>query len=170
MFVDVKLRLYQPIVPKMICLALTLLLLWQITAGLISCFTLDKKEVVAQIRVITPKTEANQQSLKVALKTAFFGTYVPANLQEVVVKQSLLDLKVVGIMYSKNLSDANVIIRSERGEDKTYRIGETLPGGAEIKQIKPTEVIVMRNGILERLSLPKNEIIFEAPAKPLGMQ
>ena len=98
---------------------------------------------------------------------ALFGDYVPINLSEADIKQSMLDVELVGIMYSANEKESQVIIRAGGGEEKSYLIGDTLPGGAVIKRISEKGVVVLHNGALESLSLPKNELIFEAPAKPL---
>ncbi len=103
----------------------------------------------------------------IGLDMPFFGNYVPKNLNTTDVKQSLLNLKVVGIMLAKPEKDSQVILHTAGGRDQTFRVGDTLPGGVIIKQITPDGVFVERKGELESLSFPKNELIFEAPAKPL---
>ena len=97
----------------------------------------------------------------------FFGKYVPNNLNAADVKQSLLNLKVVGIMLAKPEKDSQVILHTAGGRDQTFRVGDTLPGGVIIKQITADAVFVERKGELASLSFPKNELIFDAPAKPL---
>lgn len=96
-----------------------------------------------------------------------FGTYVPVNLGDADIKQSQLDVQLVGIMYSDKEKDSQVIIRSASGIEQYYMVGDTLPGGAIIKRITRQEIVVLHNGSLESLSLPKNELIFDVPAKPL---
>lgn len=98
---------------------------------------------------------------------ALFGDYVPANLSDAEIKQSMLDVQVVGIMFSDKEENSQVIIRTNNGEEKYYVVGDTLPGGAVIKHISAQGVVVLHNGALESLSLPKNELIFDGPAKPL---
>lgn len=100
-------------------------------------------------------------------KEALFGTYVPVNLGDADIKQSQLDVELVGIMYADKERDSQVIIRSAGGDEQFYMIGDTLPGGAIIKRITRQGIVVLHNGSLESLSLPKNELIFDAPAKPL---
>lgn len=99
--------------------------------------------------------------------TALFGDYVPANLSDTEIKKSMLDVEVVGIMFSDKEKDSQVIIRANNGEEKYYVVGDTLPGGAVIKHISTQGVVVLHNGSLESLSLPKNELLFEKPARPL---
>ena len=81
----------------------------------------------------------------------------------------MLDLKVVGIMFANTEGDSHVIIRTAGGHEQTFRVGDSLPGGVVIKRITPEGVLIGRNGALESLSLPKNALIFEPAAKPLGI-
>lgn len=99
--------------------------------------------------------------------TALFGNYIPANLSEAEIKQSMLDVQVVGIMYSPQEKESLVTIRAAGGEEKTYGVGDELPGGAIIKRISEKGIVVLHNGALESLSLPNNELRFDPPAKPL---
>ncbi|MFA5960374.1 MAG: type II secretion system protein N [Tatlockia sp.] len=99
--------------------------------------------------------------------TALFGTYVPNNLSDAEIKQSMLDLQVVGILFSIREKESLVIIRTGRGEDHYYSVGSVLPGGVEIKRITEKGVVVLHQGVLESLSLPKNELTFDPPSKPL---
>lgn len=168
MLADVKIALCRPIAPQLICMALSLLLILQIIVGVRSFFSLDKAASVRHDQLIDTKIKAKQPSLNVSLNTAFFGDYVPKNLSDSDVKQSMLDLTVVGIMFSDNSEEAShVIIRSAGGRDQTFGIGDSLPGGVVIKRITSDGVLIGRNGSLERLSLQKNALTFEPPAKPL---
>ncbi len=168
MIVDVKVILARPIVPQSICLVLILLMIWQISAGFFSFFSLDKSSRVRHDQVTEKKVEAKKDSSHVGLNTAFFGDYVPNNLNDADVKQSMLDLKVVGIMFANNEEASHVIIRTAGGREQTFGVGDSLPGGAVIKRVTPDGVLIGRNGALESLSLPKNALTFDPPAKPLG--
>ena len=168
MIVDVKLFLSRPIVPQSICLALILLMIWQISAGVFSFISLDKDKGVRHDQVTSNKTEAKKESLNAGLNTAFFGDYVPNNLNDADVKQSMLDLKVVGIMFANSEGASHVIIRTAGGREQTFSVGDLLPGGAIIKRITADGVLIGRSGTLERLSLPKNALTFDPAAKPLG--
>lgn len=117
------------------------------------------------------KLASNQAPLRSdspLFNTALFGDYVP-NLADGDIKQSMLDFQVVGILYAPSEKDSQVIIRPGGGEDKYYFVGDTLPGGAIIKRISAKAVVVLHKGALESLSLPKNELIFDPPAKPLTL-
>ncbi|MCL5271787.1 MAG: general secretion pathway protein GspC [Gammaproteobacteria bacterium] len=110
---------------------------------------------------------AKQDSFSSILNTSLFGVYVPNDLNEESVKKSMLDVTLVGILMADKMENSQVIIRSSSGEEKTYKLGDKIPGGASIKRIMAGGVLVERNGNLESLSLPKNDLIFEPVAKPL---
>lgn len=167
MFVDVKLALTRPIVPKLICLILALLTIWQIIAGFLSFFSLDKAMSVRHDLVMETKVKAKKSPLNAGLNTTFFGDYVPNNLNDAEVKQSMLDLTVVGIMFAPSEEASHVIIRTAGGLEQAFFVGDPLPGGAIIKRITPDGVLIRRNEALESLSLPKDALTFEAPAEPL---
>lgn len=97
----------------------------------------------------------------------FFGDYIPTNIHDAGVKESVLNVEVVGILFSDQDADSQVIIQSAGGHEHTFRMGDTLPGGAVIKRITPQGMLIERMGALESISLPKNELIFEAQPRPL---
>lgn len=163
---DVKIALSRPIIPKVIFFILVFILVWQIINAVFSLFSIDKiysthQNLKGEIRV-----KSKQALLTVGLNTAFFGDYVP-NLNDAEVKQSMLDLTVVGIMFDNHEKLSHVIIRTAGGREQTFGVGDSLPGGAVIKRITPDGVLIRRNGSLERLNLPKSGLTFEPPAKPL---
>ena len=167
MLVDVKAILSRPIVPKVLCFTLVFLLLWQVTASVGSFFSITRMPTVgSSINEIKAETKRNSTT---AQNTPFFGDYVPNNLNDADVKQSMLDLTVVGIMFSNDEKNSHVIIRTAGNGEKSFAVGDSLPGGAIIKRITPDGVLIRRNGALESLSLPKSSLTFEPPAKPLGV-
>lgn len=101
------------------------------------------------------------------LNAPLFGVYVPNDLNENNVKKSVLNVTIAGILLGDKPENSQVIVRSESGEEKSYKMGDTLPGDAVIERIMATGILVKRNGALESLSFPKNDLIFEPVAKPL---
>ncbi|CEK11081.1 type II secretion system protein N [Legionella hackeliae] len=138
------------------------LFLWEI----INYFQSNKQIAVATTYIKQPVQEALHSNSPLFM-VPLFGNYVPTNLTDADIKQSMLDVEVVGIMFDKKEEHSQVILKAGGGQEKIYSIGDSLPGGAIIKRISPNGVVVLHNGALESLSLPKNELIFEAPAKPL---
>lgn len=110
---------------------------------------------------------AKKNSFESILHSSLFGVYVSNDLNENSVKKSMLNVTLVGILFADKKGDSQVIISSANGEEKTYKVGDTIPGDAVIKRIMASGVLVERHGTLESLSLPKNELTFEPVAKPL---
>lgn len=166
-FMDVKLALSRPVVPRLICFSLIFILIGQIYASAQSFFAIDnamrsQHDLLKDRDVDSPKNTTLD-----ALNTAFFGEYVPKNISDADVKRSMLRFTVVGIMYANHQENSHVIIRTKGGHEKSFNVGDSLPGDVIIKRITPDGVLIRHNGALESLSLPKNTLTFEAPAKPL---
>lgn len=117
--------------------------------------------------IITPGKKVKEDSSNYILTSSLFGVYVPADLNEGNVKKSMLNVTLVGILFGDVSKESQVIIRAAGGEENTYKIGDKIPGGAVIKRIMAHGILVERNGALESLSFPKNDLIFEPAAEPL---
>ncbi|KTD52605.1 type II secretion system protein N [Legionella quateirensis] len=125
------------------------------------------KNSEASEKETTPSGGTKQDTFSDILNSSMFGVYVPNDLNEGNVKKSMLNVSLVGILFADKTDESQVIIRSSSGEEKTYKIGDKIPGGAVIKRIMAGGVLVERDGNLESLSLPKNDLTFEPVAKPL---
>ncbi len=90
-----------------------------------------------------------------ALSVGLFGRYVPVSASGASIKPSTLNLKIVGVLYAEDEHDSVVMIA---GQEALYRLGDKVPGGAIIKHITPDGVVFERDGTLERLNLPKDEL------------
>lgn len=137
---------------------------------LIECSTLHFSPVIVQAMSENDKNKLvveKQGSVESILQSSLFGVYVPNDLNETSVKKSMLNVTLVGILFADNMHESQVIIGSANGEEKTYRLADTIPGDAVIKRITANGVLVERHGNLESLSLPKNALAFEPVAKPL---
>ncbi len=156
----------RPIVPRILVVSLGALIIWQFAGGIMSISAANHSGVNEQL-LTASKTVTDHQPAKQGINAPIFGKYVPGNLGVMDVRKSMLDLKITGIMLAVHEEDSQVIIHSSSGTDQTFRVGDTLPGGAIIKRITADGVFVERKGELESLSFPKNELIFEPQPKPL---
>ena len=161
-------NLSRPIVPRLLVLSLSVLVCWQLLSGAFSIVALNKTTFGHGDSSIAMKIRQDQHGSNNGLNKPFFGKYVPKNMNDADVKQSMLNFKVVGIMLASPEENSQVILHMAGGRDQSFRVGDTLPGGAMIKRITVDGVFVERKGELESLSFPKNELIFEVQAKPLG--
>lgn len=149
-----------------ICGVLSILIVWQGVIGIRSFSSLEQRTHVQ----MKPTMKQKQAVTHASLNTALFGEYVPQQLNDAGVKASLLNLTVVGVMFVEGKGASHVIIRTAGGHEQTFREGDTLPGGAVIKRITQDGVLILRQGVLEGLSLPKSNLIFEGPVKALDMR
>jgi general secretion pathway protein C len=68
-----------------------------------------------------------------------------------------LKLTLRGALSSDDPDHARAIIADPRGKEDQYAIGDSLPGNAELSEIHPDRVILMRNGRYETLRLPQDK-------------
>lgn len=167
MHLDYKLMLQRPITAKIMGISIGLLLLIQMIEGIVSYRSLDDMSEANHLQTNQTK-HTRSLNTGAGLTTNFFGDYVPKNIIDGNIRQSMLDLTVVGIVFSTDERESYVILRAAAGRERTFKVGDNVPGGAMIKRITADGVLVLRNGVLERLSLPKNELIFEPPSRPLN--
>lgn len=102
-----------------------------------------------------------RQSVDVATISAWrlFGkveTHRPASPPPMVIPVTSLNLRLVGIFFSEhNSAWALALIADSNNLERSYRIGEVLPGDARLERIERDQVVVARNGREEVLKLPK---------------
>ncbi len=97
---------------------------------------------------------------------------------------SRLNLTLKGVFASEPIESSLAIISSGKRDELLYAIGETLPGGATLKEVYSDRVIIERNGSLETLPLLleeakiittvetplQNEQVFRSTPKELRVQ
>ena len=159
----------RPLVLQLFCAVFVVLMIWDWVSG-ISLFSQLNRD--AQSRIVASKnqeSEAHESGLQSTLNQALFGEYVPINLDAAGVRQSMLDLKVVGVLFALNENDSQVLLQKPDGHEQFFRVGDTLEDGSMIKRITNEGVLVLRAGELERLSLPKEELQFRTSGTPLPL-
>lgn len=84
--------------------------------------------------------------------------------------ETRLNLTLHGVIAADNPDNARAIIAEQNRNERSYRIGDNLPGGAELSEIHADRVILRRAGRYETLRLPKeplsgNEAVVDAAAQ-----
>jgi general secretion pathway protein C len=69
-----------------------------------------------------------------------------------------LQLSLHGVAASGESRDARAIIAEPSGVERHYRPGDAVPGGAEVAEIHPDRVILLRNGRYETLPLVRQDL------------
>jgi len=85
-----------------------------------------------------------------------FGTPLPSNstASQQALPRTRLELVLKGTFTHTNELKASALIALPNKSAKSYLIGDTLPGDAELVSINKGEVVLRRNGRDERLTLP----------------
>lgn len=145
--------------PLLVFLALLVLFAW-LAARLTWQFLSPPTALVAARPAATPTARGNRRVsaeqiaaahlFGIAAESAAAGGANAKNAPE-----TTLDLKLIGVAAGRDgaLSQA-IIAGGNHGEETTYAVGATLPGGAVIKEILPDRVIIAHSGRLEALRLP----------------
>ena len=81
----------------------------------------------------------------------------PSYTEVIDAPETTLSLTLKGILAIEADGKGSVIISSNRGEDKTYQVGQSIEGadGATLHSVYADRVLLDRNGRLETLRLPK---------------
>ena len=70
-----------------------------------------------------------------------------------------LKLTLLGAIAADNTEKSSAIIQIDNKQLAIVQVGDSLPGtNAKIHQIQPTQVVLMRNGKLERLAIIRPEL------------
>jgi len=70
--------------------------------------------------------------------------------------ESASRLKLHGVYASADPADGRAIIADEQGQERSYRVGDELPGGARLAEVHPDRVMLRVGVALEALSLPRD--------------
>ncbi len=147
-----------PKIPQGLCLLCSLLIIGQLGSLLKRGQTIQLQQKPA-VALPIKKDWATH-----LLNTAFFGKYVPLHLTDAGVRESLLNVTVVGIMEAPRAVDSHALIRMKGGLEQTYHVGDALPGAGTIKRITREGILIDHKGSLESLSLPRDRLHFDPPA------
>ena len=84
-----------------------------------------------------------------------------------------LRLTLRGLFAARDPQQALAIVADPGGDEKAYRVGDPLPGGAELREIHADRIILSRAGRYETLRLPQEESLDgmsrgPAPVLPAG--
>lgn len=88
---------------------------------------------------------------------------LPADLPE-----TSLKLTLRGLIASTDPAEARAIVADPAGKENFYRVGDTLPGNAELTEIHADRIVIRRGARHETLKLPKQLLEVERTPTPRG--
>ena len=105
---------------------------------------------------VAPVKQQRSQPAQIAQLHLFGQAQVASSAQSpTVAPETKLNLVLRGVIASGKASDELAIIGPRGGKEKSYAIGDKLPGGAELKEIYADRVILQYRGRLETLTLQR---------------
>lgn len=125
------------------------------------------KKSTTPVHSVVGASDTSRQLISSIPEWHLFGVapIVQANLAE-----THLQLDLNGVMTGKNKENTFAIIGEPGKDQKLYRAGDGLPGGAVLYQIDPYGVVIQYNGELQRLPLLKptgaGTSVFGLPISP----
>lgn len=66
--------------------------------------------------------------------------------------ETRLNLRLEGVLVAERPEDSGAIVAGSNGVTEHYRVGEVLPGNAELAEVEPGRVLIRRNGQYETLT------------------
>ena len=149
---DLKYLFLHPLLIKIFCMVLSLAIIYEIVCGITMDLMIHKLTVLPMTRKIsTTTTSVFPQNLRGDL----FGPFADNNLHNI--GTSLLKIGLVGLVFSNNAQESEVIVHTASGRDRVYRIGDEISSGVHIEKITKNGMIINRDGHLESILLPKIE-------------
>tara|TARA_Y100000588_G_C14226190_1_gene913236 strand:- start:1458 stop:1982 length:525 start_codon:yes stop_codon:yes gene_type:complete len=162
--IDFTTLIHKPSIAKVLFLVLLLLFVFQLFFNIKSLYYLDDVFVQKPSPIAQNKPPANITAIQ---NLSIFGDYISDDMSGDDIKKTVANLKLVGIMYSAQEENSMAMIQTESGQEKMFHVGDQISDGIYIRRITPGGIVLSRDGRLEKLNLPKDEINFETPPKPL---
>lgn len=101
-------------------------------------------------------TETGARNLQSMAAHDFFGKPEgQARVAEVVRRsapETRLNLRLEGVLVAERPEDSGAIVAGSNGVTEHYRVGDVLPGNAELAEVEPFRVLIRRNGQYESLT------------------
>jgi general secretion pathway protein C len=80
-----------------------------------------------------------------------------------------LRLRLEGVLIGQRPEDSGAIVAGSNGETEYYRVGETLPGNAELAEVESDRILIRRGGRYESLAfeeqLDSSVMVADAPVQ-----
>ncbi len=99
-----------------------------------------------------------------------FGKYIPDGSLSQTTPKTLLNLNLLGVLLAKPQNISQAIIQISSGRENVYHLNDVIPGGAKIIRIDSDKVLLLQNGRIEKLSLPKSPLRFEEHLESLEFE
>lgn len=83
--------------------------------------------------------------------------------------ETRLRLRLEGVLVGQRPEDSGAIVAGSNGETAYYRVGDLLPGNAELAEVEPGRVLIRRGGRYESLTFEESvatDLVAEVASEP----
>jgi general secretion pathway protein C len=118
-----------------------------------------------------PTSAANHQASTQPVATAPLNSAAIARLFGALPAETLntprVPLDLLGSLLDSDAQLSRALIGSPQGS-RFYQIGQPLPGGGSLRRIGATQVVILRNGVEQTLTLATAKTSLLTPSAPAG--
>ncbi len=86
-----------------------------------------------------------------------------------VAPETRLRLRLEGVLVAQRPENSGAIVAGSNGETAYYRVGDILPGNAELAEVEPGRILIRRGGSYETLTFEEpvdTPLVAEVPPEP----
>ncbi|MFN2360506.1 MAG: type II secretion system protein N [Marinobacter sp.] len=116
----------------------------------------DDRPVAVASSADSGAMDAASRRLQPMAAHQFFGRAAGQERVAEVVRRSApetrLDLRLEGVLVAERPEDSGAIVAGSNGVTEHYRVGDVLPGNAELSEVEPGRILIRRNGQYESLT------------------
>ncbi len=135
----------------------------------------DEQLVVASAGIDGMGSNGRQSSLNTPVSSyELFGRPQGENRVAEVIRRSApetgLKLRLEGVLLAERPEDSGAIVAGSNGETEHYRVGDALPGNAELAEVEAGRILIRRNGQYESLAFEEqgsgDSLVADEPSEP----
>ena len=139
---------------NLLCLLISAILIYSSSSYWFSYKNLSKATVENKAKP-TLKTAPHKNSLTTY---PLFGEHLKNAMDGKNIPNTLLNLTLIGILKASKPEESQAFIKVGETEEQLYLINDPLSEDTQLIRILDNAVLLKRNGKIERLSLPKEEL------------
>ncbi|OEY65120.1 type II secretion system protein N [Marinobacter sp. X15-166B] len=83
--------------------------------------------------------------------------------------ETRLKLRLEGVLVAEHAAESGAIVAGSDGVTEHYRVGQRLPGNAELMEVEPHRILLQRNGVFETLTFEDAGKNFAGTVEPATM-
>lgn len=115
------------------------------------------------VGVVAHTTDASDKAMAALPKAHLFGQALMADGNLPITNLQCRVTSIIKVINAHGDDASRAIITINGDAGKVYQVGDALPDGVKIYQINANAVVLENEGRLEKLPLPRTQLVFKAP-------